>query len=59
MLKCGAVNVKQLSKKVLETKSDIGFAFDGDGDRLIIVDEKGNTIDGDKILALLAKELIK
>ena len=56
---CGAVNVKQLSIKVLETKSDIGFAFDGDGDRLIIVDEMGNTIDGDKILALLTKELLK
>ena len=56
---CGAVNVEQLSKKVLTTKSDIGFAFDGDGDRLIIVDEKGNTIDGDKILALLAKDLVK
>ncbi len=56
--RCGAVNVKQLSKKVLESKFDIGFAFDGDGDRLIIVDEKGHTIDGDRILALLSKELI-
>ena len=55
---CGAVNVEQLSKKVLDSKSDIGFAFDGDGDRLIIVDEKGHTIDGDRILALLSKELI-
>ena len=55
---CGAVNVEQLSKKVLETNSDIGFAFDGDGDRLIIIDEKGNIIDGDKILALLTKELL-
>ena len=56
--KCGAVNVEQLSKKVLETKSDIGYAFDGDGDRLIVVDEKGNTIDGDQILAILTRELI-
>ena len=40
-------------------KADIGFAFDGDGDRLIIVDEKGNEIDGDKIIALFAKHLIK
>ncbi len=55
---CGAVNVEQLSKKILETKYDIGFAFDGDGDRLIIVDEKGDSVDGDKILALLTKELI-
>ena len=57
--RCGAIDIKQLSKKVLDTKSDIGFAFDGDGDRIIIVDEKGNEIDGDKILALLSKELIK
>ncbi len=55
---CGAINTKNLSEKVLETKSDIGFAFDGDGDRLIIVDEKGKEIDGDKIIALLAKELL-
>jgi len=57
--RCGAIDIKQLSKKVLDTKSDIGFAFDGDGDRIIIVDEKGNEIDGDKILALITKELIK
>tara|TARA_Y100000590_G_C15722417_1_gene1013956 strand:- start:1910 stop:3268 length:1359 start_codon:yes stop_codon:yes gene_type:complete len=56
---CGAVNIKQLAKKVVEVKADIGFAFDGDGDRLIIVDEKGKSVDGDKILALFAKELLK
>ncbi len=56
---CGAVNVKQLSKKVIQQKADIGFAFDGDGDRLIIVDDKGNEVDGDKIIALFAKHLIK
>jgi len=56
---CGAVNVNQLSKKVIKEKADIGFAFDGDGDRLIIVDEKGNEVDGDKIIALFAKYLIK
>ena len=55
---CGAVNVKQLANKVLETNSDIGFAYDGDGDRLIIIDEKGKIIDGDKIIALLTKELV-
>jgi len=48
-----------LSKKVLTEKANIGFAFDGDGDRLIIVDEKGNEIDGDKIIALFAKHLLK
>jgi len=55
---CGAVDVKQLKEKVLLTKSDIGFAFDGDGDRLIVVDEKGDTVDGDKIIALFSKFLI-
>ncbi len=55
---CGAVNSTQLSKKVIQQKADIGFAFDGDGDRLIVVDEKGNEVDGDKIIALLCKHLI-
>ncbi|MDC0497784.1 phosphoglucosamine mutase [Alphaproteobacteria bacterium] len=55
---CGAVNVDSLCKKVVEEKADIGFAFDGDGDRLIVVDDKGNEIDGDKIIALFAKYLI-
>ena len=55
---CGAVNVSTLRKKVVEEKADIGFAFDGDGDRLIVVDNKGNEIDGDKIIALFAKYLI-
>jgi len=56
---CGAIDTSQLSKKVVENKGDIGFAFDGDGDRLIVVDEKGNIIDGDKIIALFAKYLLK
>ena len=56
--KCGAVNVDSLCKKVVEEKANIGFAFDGDGDRLIVVDDKGNEIDGDKIIALFAKYLI-
>ena len=55
---CGAVNVGSLCKKVVEEKADIGFAFDGDGDRIIVVDDKGNEIDGDKIIALFAKYLI-
>ena len=55
---CGAVNVSKLSKKVIEEKADIGFAFDGDGDRLIVVDNKGKEIDGDKIIALFSKYLI-
>ena len=56
---CGAINIDKLSKKVLSIKADIGFAFDGDGDRLIAVDEKGYEIDGDKLIALFAKEFLK
>jgi len=56
---CGAVNIKQLSKKVKEIKADIGFAFDGDGDRIIVVDQKGNKIDGDQIIALFAKNFLE
>ncbi len=55
---CGAVNVTKLSKKVIEEKADIGFAFDGDGDRIIVVDDKGYEVDGDKIIALFAKYLL-
>ena len=56
---CGAVDTKHLSEKVLLEKADIGFAFDGDGDRLIVVDEKGQEVDGDKIIALFCKNFIK
>ena len=56
---CGAVNISELSNKVLVEKADIGFAFDGDGDRLIAVDEKGKEIDGDNLIALFAKNLLK
>ena len=56
---CGAVDTQKLSTKVVKEKADIGFAFDGDGDRVIVVDEKGNEIDGDKIIALLCKNFVK
>jgi len=55
--KCGSTHPEALSKKVLETKADIGIALDGDADRLLIVDEKGNAIDGDKLIALIAEKL--
>lgn len=53
---CGATNTKFLQEQVLEHKADIGIALDGDADRLIVVDEQGNVIDGDQIMALLATE---
>ncbi len=56
---CGAVDTKSLSLSVIKNKADIGFAFDGDGDRLIVVDEKGKEIDGDKIIGLICKNHVK
>ncbi|MBD3273429.1 phosphoglucosamine mutase [Candidatus Dependentiae bacterium] len=51
---CGALFTKNLEKEILKHKADIGFAFDGDGDRVIAVNYKGQRIDGDQILALLS-----
>ena len=54
---CGAMNLEALSHKVVETGADLGVAFDGDGDRMLAVDERGETLDGDQILAILAPSL--
>lgn len=54
---CGATHIGGLSKKVVESKSDIGVALDGDADRVIIVDSAGNEVDGDRIMAALAEDL--
>ncbi|MDB2592107.1 phosphoglucosamine mutase [Gammaproteobacteria bacterium] len=51
---CGSTHVEKLVKKVLATKSDLGFAFDGDGDRLIVVDHQGKVYDGDDLLYLMS-----
>ena len=56
---CGSENTSELRKIVLKKNADIGLAFDGDGDRLIAVDEKGNIITGDQILAVCAKSMKK
>ena len=53
----GSTCTKGLSQAVLQNKSDIGLAFDGDADRLIAIDEEGNQIDGDKIMLICAKYL--
>lgn len=54
---CGAMYPSMLSKKVVESRADIGFALDGDADRLVVVDNKGNIINGDKILGALTLHL--
>ena len=51
-LNCGAISPDLLAEKVVERKAHLGLAFDGDGDRLIAVDELGNLVSGDKILAV-------
>ncbi|OSN10790.1 phosphoglucosamine mutase [Lonsdalea iberica] len=53
---CGATDVRQLQNRVLAEKADVGLAFDGDGDRLIMVDHQGNKVDGDQILYIIARE---
>lgn len=54
---CGSTHLELLKNTVLENQCDIGFAFDGDGDRVLCVDSKGNIIDGDKLIYLLAMYL--
>ncbi|MDY6851528.1 MAG: phosphoglucosamine mutase [Thermodesulfobacteriota bacterium] len=56
---CGSQHTRDLRERVLETGAAIGLAFDGDGDRLIAVDEKGREITGDQILLICAKMLKK
>ncbi|HNQ46798.1 MAG TPA: phosphoglucosamine mutase [Syntrophorhabdus sp.] len=55
--KCGSQHTEDLRKRVVEKGAAIGLAFDGDGDRLIAVDEKGQEITGDQILLICAKML--
>lgn len=54
---CGSTHVEKLSALVREKHLDIGFAFDGDADRCIAIDEYGNVVDGDKMLYVLANRL--
>ncbi|MBD3770514.1 MAG: phosphoglucosamine mutase [Rhodobacterales bacterium] len=53
----GSTDTKALMKAVTDSKADIGIAFDGDADRLIVVDELGQEVDGDQVMALIATEL--
>lgn len=55
--KCGSTKPEALRAKVIAEKADIGIALDGDADRLLIIDENGLDIDGDKVIALIAEKL--
>ena len=52
---CGSEHTQALAKRVKEKKADIGFAFDGDGDRMVAVDELGNLLTGDQILSICSR----
>lgn len=56
---CGALHPEVMAEKVRELNADIGIALDGDGDRLIVSDEKGNIVDGDHLMAICAYDLLK
>lgn len=56
---CGALHPEYAAEKILEHGADIGIALDGDADRVIVIDERGNTVDGDAIMALCAKKMIR
>ena len=56
---CGSTHMENLCKKVKELKADAGFAFDGDADRMLAVDECGNVVDGDAIMAICANDMKK
>ena len=56
---CGSTSPQSLQQKVLEVKADIGVALDGDADRLVMCDEKGELIDGDQLMGLIAANLKK
>lgn len=55
----GSTDICNLKKLVLLTKADIGLAFDGDGDRVIMVDHLGNEVNGDQIIYIIAQEYLK
>lgn len=57
--KCGSLHLTHIQKIVLEQKADVGISFDGDADRVILVDENAQIVDGDTILAICAKDMKK
>lgn len=56
---CGSINPELLKRKVKETGADLGIALDGDADRVIFCDEKGEEVDGDIVIAITADEMIR
>ncbi|GAB3036903.1 phosphoglucosamine mutase [Bowmanella dokdonensis] len=55
----GATSMQAVTERVLAEKADLGFALDGDGDRIMMVDHKGNVVDGDEIVYIIARDALK
>ena len=55
----GATSMRACVEAVLEHKADLGFALDGDGDRIMLVDHEGNVVDGDQIIFIIARDALK
>jgi phosphoglucosamine mutase len=58
-MNCGSTNLEPLKQALIEIPADMGFSFDGDADRVIGIDSKGNVLDGDHILYLWGRELLE
>ncbi|MFB3117550.1 MAG: phosphoglucosamine mutase [Myxococcota bacterium] len=56
---CGSLYPEKVVEKVNEVRADVGIALDGDADRVVMVDEKGATLDGDQLLALCARDMVE
>ncbi|MCL9650588.1 phosphoglucosamine mutase [Pantoea agglomerans] len=56
---CGATDLKLLQQRVLAEKADLGLAYDGDGDRIMMIDHLGDKVDGDQILYIIAREALR
>lgn len=56
---CGAVHPEGMARAVVENNADVGISFDGDADRVIFADEKGNIVDGDKIMGICAIDMLE
>jgi len=55
--KCGSTHLEMVKQYVVENRMNLGIAYDGDGDRCLLIDEKGNEIDGDRCLAVFSKHM--
>lgn len=56
---CGSTHMEELQARVVYEKADVGIAFDGDADRMLAVDELGNIVDGDQIMAVIGNHMKK